>query len=86
MKGNATAARRKVTWQPPASDGGAKITSYKVVVKKGHNKLVTKTVLAPKHSLRLKRSQLVTGRLTVYVKAKNSVGYGPTAKKRFRVR
>ena len=86
VTGKPAAAKRKVTWQPPASDGGARIARYKVVVKKGHKRLVKATVLAPKHSLKLKRKQLTTGVLTVYVKAKNSVGYGPQATKRFRVR
>ncbi|GAA3535292.1 hypothetical protein AFL01nite_07510 [Aeromicrobium flavum] len=77
---------RKVSWKAPASNGGAKITSYRIVVKKGSKVLVKRTVSGSKRALVVKRSKLRNGVNTVYVHAKNSKGYGKVAKKSFRVR
>lgn len=84
--GKQKAKVRKISWKAPASNGGAKITSYRIVVKKGGKVLVKRTVSGSKRAVNVKRSQLRKGVNTVYVHAKNSKGYGPVAKKNFRVR
>lgn len=84
--GAAKAKKRTVAWKAPASDGGAKITGYRIVVKKGSKTLLTKNVSGSKRSVKIARSKLRNGTNTVYVKAKNSSGFGPTAKKSFKVK
>lgn len=84
--GTKTAKLRKVSWKAPASNGGAKITSYRIVVKKGGTTLLKKNVSGSKRALVINRSKLRNGVNTVFVQAKNSKGLGPVAKKNFRVR
>lgn len=84
--GKATAKYRKISWKAPASNGGAKITRYRIVVTKGNKRLLTRVVSGSRRSVVIKRSQLRRGVDTVRVQAKNSKGYGPAAKKSFRVR
>ncbi|WP_262851281.1 fibronectin type III domain-containing protein [Mumia quercus] len=86
VSGTARAKTRKVSWRPPSNKGGAKITGYRLVVKKGNKVLLRKNVGASKRSYKIKRAKLRKGKLTVYVKAKNSKGYGKNAKATFRVR
>ncbi|MGH1564752.1 hypothetical protein [Mumia sp. DW29H23] len=80
------AKTRKVTWRAPAFNGGAKITGYRLVVKKGSRTLLTKNLGPNKRSFKLKRSKLRNGKNVVFVKAKNVKGFGKNAKKSFRVR
>ncbi len=84
--GAAKAKKRTVSWKAPSSDGGAKITGYRIVVKKGSKTLLTKNVSGSKRSVKIARSKLRNGSNTVYIKAKNSSGFGPTAKKSFKVK
>ncbi|SKB05729.1 NHL repeat-containing protein [Aeromicrobium choanae] len=84
--GKKTSKVRKVVWKAPASNGGAKITSYRIVVKKGGKTLLKRNVSGSKRALVIKRSKLRNGVNTVFVQAKNSKGLGPVAKKNFRVR
>lgn len=84
--GAARAKNRRVRWVAPKSNGGAAITSYRIVVRKGNRTLVVKNVGSGRRSLVLKRSTLRNGVNTVRVQAKNSKGFGPVAKKNFRVR
>lgn len=84
--GAAKATKRKVSWKAPTSNGGSKITSYRVIVKKGNKTLLKKSVGGSKRSLVVKRSQLRNGVNSVYVQAKNVKGYGPVVKKNFRVK
>lgn len=84
--GKRTSKVRKVVWKAPSSNGGAKITSYRIVVKKGGKTLLKRNVSGSTRSLKVKRSKLRNGVNTVYVQAKNSKGLGPVAKKSFRVR
>lgn len=86
VAGSAKAKTRKVSWKAPASNGGARITAYRVIVKKGGTTLVKRVVGPSKRSLVVKRSALRNGVNTVYVQAKNAKGYGHAAKKSFRVR
>lgn len=76
--------RRPVTWRAPKADGGASITRYRVVVKKGKRTVLKRTVT--KRRVVLKRGQLPRGKLQVRVAARNSEGFGPVARKQFRVR
>lgn len=76
--------RRPVTWRVPKADGGAPVTGYRVVVKKGKRTVLTRTVA--KRRVVLRRGQLPRGKLQVRVAARNSEGFGPVARKRFRVR
>jgi len=84
--GKQKAKTRKVAWKAPASNGGAKITSYRIIVKKGGTTLVKRSVGPNRRSTVIKRSALRKGVNTVYVQAKNSKGYGPVVKRSFRVR
>lgn len=84
--GAAKATKRKVSWKAPTSNGGSKITSYRVIVKKGNKTLLKKSVGGSKRSLVVKRSQLRNGVNTVYVQAKNVKGFGPVVKKNFKVK
>lgn len=76
--------RRVVTWTAPASDGGARVAAYRVVVKQGGRTVLTRTVTTRRTVLR--RATLPRGRLVVRVQARNSVGVGPATTKAFRVR
>ena len=76
-------AKRKVTWKAPSSDGGAPVTGYKVVVKKGSTVVKTKTLKAL--VLQLKRSKLPAGTLKVTVVAMNSTGLGAGVTTTFKV-
>ena len=84
--GKATARTRTIAWQAPASSGGARITGYRVIVRKGGATLVRRVVGPSRRSLVVKRSALRRGVNTVYVQPRNAQGYGPWAKKSFRVR
>ncbi len=84
--GAARAKNRKVRWVAPKSNGGAAIKSYRLVVRKGNRTLVVRNLGPNRRSLVLKRSQLRNGINTVRVQAKNAKGFGPVAKKSFRVR
>ena len=76
-------AKRTVTWKAPLSTGGAPVTGYVVVVKKGHQVVLTKTVT--KLSLKVKRSKLPAGKLKVTVSAKNAKGLGAGVTASFKV-
>lgn len=84
VRGGPRKARRAVTWRKPAVNGGAKVTRYRVVVKKG-KRTVAKRVVT-KRKVVLRRGQLPKGRLVVRVQARNKAGFGKTTTKRFRVR
>ncbi|MGH1563991.1 fibronectin type III domain-containing protein [Mumia sp. DW29H23] len=86
VSGKQTAAKRRISWKAPASTGGARITAYRVVVRKGGKTLVAKTVSGSRRSLVVKRSKLRNGKVTVSIRARNAKGYGPTVKKIFRVK
>jgi hypothetical protein len=92
VTGAAKAKKRTVKWKVPSFDGGPRdyngerITKYKIVVKKGSDKLLSTTVKAPDTKLKLKKKKLRKGKLTVYVAAKNEVGYGNYAKATFKVK
>ncbi|WP_262848717.1 hypothetical protein [Mumia quercus] len=86
VAGKRGAKTRKVSWRAPSSNGGARITGYRLVVKKGNKVLLRKNVGASKRSFTLKRAKLRDGRVTVFVKAKNAKGYGKNATKPFHVR
>lgn len=75
-----------MTWRVPASNGGAAITSYRIVVKKGTRTLVARTVSASSRSVILKRAKLANGRNRVYITARNKVGSSPAVSVRFTVR
>lgn len=82
--GARTAGRRPVTWRKVATPLGEKpVTSYAVVVRKGSKVLVRRTVTTGR--LVLRRGQLKAGRLTVSVRAHNSVGDGPVTTRSFKV-
>ncbi|WP_262848716.1 hypothetical protein [Mumia quercus] len=86
VAGKRGAKTRKVSWRAPSSNGGARITGYRLVVKRGNKTLVKRTFGASRRSFTLKRAKLRSGRVTVFVKAKNAKGYGKNATKSFRVR
>lgn len=84
--GAAAAKNRKVRWVAPKSNGGAAIKAYRVVVRKGNRILLVRNLGPGRRTLVLKRGQLRKGINTVRVQAKNAKGFGPVAKKSFRVR
>jgi hypothetical protein len=86
VKGKKGAPKRTVRWAEPAWDGGAKITGYRVVVRKGRAALVERTVKAKKRSVRFDRSALAGGKHKVSVKAVNKKGVGKAGKATFRVK
>ncbi len=83
VAGAKDAAKRKVTWQAPSSNGGEPVTGYKVVVTKGKKVLTTKSVKGL--SLQLKKAKLPAGRLKVTVSAQNSKGFGAGVTVSFKV-
>jgi sugar lactone lactonase YvrE len=84
VKGTRAAVVRPVDWAPPVNDGGAPVTSYRVEVRKNGNLVLARTVDASQ--VRLRRADLVAGRLSIQVRAKNSVGFGAPIRKLFVVR
>ena len=86
VKGKAKAAKRTVRWKAPADKGGAVITKYRVLVKHGKQKVLTKKVKGTKRTLRLKTATMPLGKSTVRVQAQNRFGWSKAAKKRFTIR
>lgn len=86
VTGQAKAKKRVVRWIAPKSNGGAAVTSYRIIVKKGNKTLVVRHVSKNRRSLQVKRGQLRQGVNKAYVQAKNKKGYGPAVRKNFRVR
>ncbi|KAA1420672.1 hypothetical protein FE697_017160 [Mumia zhuanghuii] len=86
VKGKKRAKKRTITWKAPADNGGAQITGYRLVIKKGSKVLVKKNFGPGKRSFKVKRAKLRNGKNVVFIKAKNSQGFGKNAKKAFRVR
>ncbi|WP_370614493.1 hypothetical protein [Mumia sp. Pv 4-285] len=86
VKGARSAKKRTVRWKAPSSNGGATITRYRLVIKKGSKTLVAKSLAAGKRSYTVKRSKLRKGKHVVLVTAKNRVGYGAATRKAFTVR
>jgi hypothetical protein len=86
VRGEADALRRKVTWRAPVSNGGASITGYVIIVKKGARVLVRTSVGGGKRSVVVKRSKLRTGSHVVIVRARNSQGLGVAGSRSFAVR
>jgi hypothetical protein len=84
VTGKASAKRRSVTWQAPASLGGTRITGYRVVVVKGSRTVFKATVTTTRIILR--SAKLHHGRFTVRVQALNGVGPGRAVAARFTVR
>lgn len=84
VKGTRAAVTRAVDWLPPVDDGGAPVTSYRVEVRKGGSLVLARTVEGS--SVKLRRADLVTGTLTVQVRARNSVGFGEPVRQEFVVR
>lgn len=84
VAGGPRKARRAVTWRKPAVNGGAKVTKYRVVVKKGKRTVLKRVV--SKRKVVLRRGKLPQGRLVVRVQARNQKGFGKAATQRFRVR
>ena len=83
--GKNAAATRTVRWKAPEWTGGATVTKYRIVVKKGSKKLVVVTVKGSKRSVKVKKWLLRSGKHQVSVQAYNSKGYGPSGTKTFRV-
>ena len=86
VRGEADALRRKVTWRAPVSNGGASITGYVIIVKKGARVLLRTSVGGGKRSVVVKRSKLRTGSHVVIVRARNSQGLGVAGSRSFAVR
>ena len=86
VSGTATARTRTISWKAPTSDGGAVVTRYKVVVKKGTRLVLAKTLGAARTRLAVSRSRLADGTNVVTVSAINNKGAGAAAKKAFAVR
>lgn len=86
VRGAVAGRQRTIAWHEPASDGGANITGYRVVVEKGGRTILSTRVAGSKHELVVKRSQLADGTNKVSVSAINGKGTGPAARKSFQVR
>ena len=86
VKGGKAAAKRTVRWAKPAWDGGAKVRSYRVVVKQGKAVLVNETVKAKKRKLKVLKADLAGGKHKVLVRAKNKKGFGKPGKATFTVK
>ncbi len=83
VSGSSKSKSRKISWTTPADTGGAPITKYVVVVKKGSKVLATKTTTG--RSFTVSRSKLKDGSNKVYVTAYNRAGKSPVATKTFSV-
>ncbi|WP_167001789.1 beta-propeller fold lactonase family protein [Mumia sp. ZJ430] len=86
VTGARKAKKRTIRWKAPASNGGAAITRYRLVIKKGSRTLVTKAPGAGKRSYTVKRSKLRNGKNKVSVRAVNAKGSSAWAHKTFVVR
>lgn len=71
-------------WQPPASNGGARITGYVLRITKGARTLRRAVIPGDAGTYVIKARRLPAGLLQVRVTARNAVGSGPAAKKVFR--
>ena len=86
VKRKPTAAKRVVRWKAPAWTGGARITNYRVVIKRG-DAVVAKVLRKGKaRKVVLRKDDLRRGRLVAQVRAKNVKGWGPKGVDAFRVR
>ena len=86
VSGKAKAKKRTIRWVAPASNGGATIVRYDLVVKKGA-KTIRSARLAPSHrSYVLKTKRLKKGGYTAFVRAVNSKGASAYVAKAFRIR
>ncbi len=86
VSGSSKSANRTISWKSPSANGGAAITQYRIVVKKGSKTLVTKTVSGSTRSYTVNRSKLRNGTNKVLIHAKNSAGWGKTSTKTFQVK
>ncbi|KAA1420674.1 hypothetical protein FE697_017170 [Mumia zhuanghuii] len=77
VSGASTAARRVVRWRAPAADGGAAVTRFQIVVKRGDRVVRVVRLKAGRRSYALTRRGLPAGTVTILVKARNRKGYGP---------
>lgn len=77
VTGPSSAAKRTVTWKPPASVGGGEVTGYQVTVKAQGKTLLSKKLGAGTLKLVLKKAQLKVGKDTVTVRARNPYGLSP---------
>lgn len=86
VTGTAKSKKRKVKWAPPTTTGGAAVTSYRIVVKHGRAKVVSRTLAASATKIKLRRAALPAGKAKAIVRAANSAGWGPKAVVTFKVR
>lgn len=85
VAGGRAAARRVIRWTAPGSTGGAPVTAYRVVVRKGERVLLDRTVGPRKLQVSVARATLAKGRHVVQVSARNSAGWSPTRRAAFEV-
>lgn len=85
VSGTAGALTRAVTWKAPADNGGARITGYRITVKKGTRTLISKLVRPSRTRFVLERADLRDGKNKVIVVARNKAGLSPRSSVVFRV-